>query len=210
VKRDSIPLYIWSTQSIYDDLCRAYSTQEEYIERGLKIQREEYRQISLRDIIPGIPMFKDKIAKGRSLTKKSELNPTKINTPHDGGYDMATYFHPTEERKIDTETKSESESESETGRCYRVIPDTFNYKHHSYGDLITIIRNHKEPGTWFNATELKTAVGGRSWGQCYHNKFKIYAKHTPVPDSTPGLLMEAREMKKSKNKHNNYFFRLNE
>lgn len=104
---DNIPLTLYSTKEVEEDLIKAYWIQEELIDRA----NTEYSMGSgpFWKLIQDIPIYNSKIpSKKRSLTKKIEYELNRVHTKNDGGYDIKCYKFDKvdeEEKKVEVEVE---------------------------------------------------------------------------------------------------------
>ena len=110
---DNIPLTLYATEEVQEDLIKAYWLQEELIDRANQ-EHNMGTDRSLRQLIQDLPIFKGKIpTKKRSLTKKVEYELNQVPIQDDGGYDISMYNFDNgvigEEKKEEPEEKKEDE-----------------------------------------------------------------------------------------------------
>jgi hypothetical protein len=70
VARDNIQPLLYASKETCNDLIKAFQTQEELIERAKNDEQKE----SIGKIMESLPMYRKKVAVGRSLTKKANYN----------------------------------------------------------------------------------------------------------------------------------------
>jgi hypothetical protein len=90
-KGDNVPLTLYSTKDIGEDLIKSYWLQEELVDRANQ-KHSIYLEEPFWRLIQDLPIFKGKLpTKKRTLTKKVEYELNKVETKNDGGYDIKDY-----------------------------------------------------------------------------------------------------------------------
>jgi hypothetical protein len=96
--RDNVPLTLYTTKSVKNDLVRSFWLQEELIGRAKK--KSSVSSDPLWKLIEDMPIYKGKIpTKKRKLAKKILCNLNEINEKDDGGYEFENYKCEVEDEK---------------------------------------------------------------------------------------------------------------
>jgi len=123
VRVDNIETYIYTTPDIYDDIRKAYWTQEELIERARQKQVED-EDIVLNTAINKVKMCKDKLCT-RSLTVNGvrKIKPENIVGHNDDGFDFYQIYQ-NYDRDMSWDLNRQMKDEEE--KCYDMDPEEFN------------------------------------------------------------------------------------
>lgn len=89
---DNLQVNIYSTKKVLDDIMKSHKLQDDLIYQCLKKQNESLDSLPFQEMLNQIKIYKDKVPKKRSLTKKIKikLNKTK-KMEEDLGYSIAEY-----------------------------------------------------------------------------------------------------------------------
>lgn len=152
---DNIRLNLHCTNNTFKLIKQAYNSQEELIERCINIQKEQREKLdnknsgniimdsSMNEIIPNIPMKREKIPTGHRLTKRKNLKIKKVHGS-DNGWDLSTY-------NIETSLKTENVIES--GSIYKIytkdLPDETKEK---FDKIIKYLEEYS--GLWIHRKDI--------------------------------------------------------
>lgn len=113
VANDNLTLRLWCTGKAYETIKHFYIGQEELITHMREIQEEKFRADSTisisRELLPTIPMGRDKIPKRHSITNHAPFKIKRVAPGKDGGWDIKEY-------KLDWEREREAKEEKKSDR----------------------------------------------------------------------------------------------